>query len=191
MEEVKTCRVCGETKLLSEFAKSGKKNGSGYKAHCKLCAAEKLHEWRQLNPEKAKQQDKRYRDKNKNKIKIKNQKRYTNLTLDEKFQQLVKTATERKKIKCFVTVKDLHDIWQKQNGLCAYTKLPLTSQAHQLNTVSLDRIDSDKDYTADNIQLVCVPINRMKLDMTEDQFIKLCQLVAQNSGVQTPDCTSP
>lgn len=191
MEEVKTCRVCGETKLLSEFAKSGKKTGTGYKTHCKVCAAKKLQDWRQSNPEKAKQQDKRWYKNNKDKVKIKNQKRYTNLTLDEKFQQLVKTATERKKIKCFVTVKDLHDVWQKQNGLCAYTKLPLTSQAHQLNTVSLDRIDSDKDYTADNIQLVCVPINRMKLDMTEDQFINLCRLVAQNSGVQTPDCTSP
>ena len=101
MEEVKTCRVCGETKLLSEFAKSGKKNGSGYKAHCKVCAAKKLHDWRQSNPEKAKQQDRRWYNNNKDKVKIKNQKRYTNLTLDEKFQQLVKTATERKKIKCY------------------------------------------------------------------------------------------
>lgn len=186
MEDVKTCSSCGETKLLSEFAKSGKKNGSGYKAHCKVCKAKKLQEWRKANPEKAKQQDRRWYNNNREKVRIKNKKRYTDLTLDQKFEQLIKTASARKKVKCFVTVEDLHGIWQKQNGLCAYTKLPLTSQAHQLNTVSLDRIDSDKDYTVDNIQLVCVPINRMKLDMTEDQFIKFCQLVAQNSGSQTP-----
>lgn len=180
MEEVKVCRVCGETKLLTEFAKSGKKNGSGYKTHCKACAAKKLYEWRQSNPEKAKQQDRRWYNNNKDKVKIKNQRRYTNLTLDEKLTQLVKTASDRKKVKCFITVEHLHDVWQKQNGLCAYTKLPLTSEAHQLNTVSLDRIDSDKDYIVDNIQLVCVPINRMKLDMTEEQFVEFCQLVAQH-----------
>ena len=98
---------------------------------------------------------------------------------------MVKTAGERKNKNCFITVEHLHDVWQRQEGLCAYTKLPLSSEAHQLNTVSLDRIDSDKDYTADNIQLVCVPINRMKLDYSEDQFIQLCKLVAQNVSKQT------
>ena len=107
--------------------------------------------------------------------------KYRILTLEEKFAQLIKTADKRTTFKCFITVEHLRDAWQRQRGLCAYTKLPLSSEAHQLNTVSLDRVDSDKDYTDDNIQLVCVPINRMKLDMTEDRFIELCSLVTKNS----------
>jgi hypothetical protein len=182
---VKTCRVCGETKLLSEFGKSGKTTGSGYKAVCKICLAKKLKDWRVANPDKAKDQDKLFRDRNKEKISIKNQKRYKNLTLEQKFDQLVKTAGKRKNKKCFITVEHLHDVWQRQEGLCVYTKLPLTSEGHQLNTVSLDRVDSSKDYTVDNIQLVCVPINRMKLDYTEDQFIELCRLVTHNVSKQT------
>lgn len=182
---VKTCSCCKVKKPLVEFGKSGKISGSGYKSVCKICLAEKLRMWRLINPEKAKEQNRIWTNNNKDKISDKNKKRYTNLTLDQKFAQLVKTASDRKRIKCFITVEHLHDVWQRQEGLCAYTKLPLSSEAHQLNTVSLDRIDSDKDYTANNIQLVCVPVNRMKLDYSEDQFIHLCKLVSQNVSKQT------
>ena len=187
MEEVKTCTKCGTTKLLSDFAKKG----NGYKAHCNECAAKILRDWRKANPEKSKEQKRRFYRKNGDRVKVEHQQRYANLSLDARFNQLIKSASRRKNIECCISTDDLYNCWQNQNGLCAYTKLPLTSKAYQLNTVSLDRIDSGKDYTADNIQLVCVPVNRMKLDMTEDQFINLCRLVAQNSGVQTPDCTSP
>lgn len=179
MEDVKTCRVCGETKLLSEFGKSGKTNGSGYKAVCKICLAKKLSDWRKANPERRKEQERRAYKNNKDKIKVKNQKRYLDITLEERFQLMLKTAMNRKTVECFISVDDIKVVWQKQNGRCAYTDLPLVATAHQVETVSLDRIDSSKDYTADNIQLVCTPINRMKSDMTEKQFIELCQLVTQ------------
>ena len=181
MNEMKTCTVCTESKVLFEFGSSGKKNGSGYKAVCKKCLAEKLSEWRKANPEKTKEQERRSYVLNKDNISIKNKKRYTNLTLEKKFEQLFTTATKRKTVEVFISIQYIKDIWEKQEGRCAYTKLPLTSEAHQLNTVSLDRIDSSKDYVEGNIQLVCVPINRMKLDMTEDRFIELCLLVTKNS----------
>lgn len=181
MEEVKTCTKCGTTKPLIDFAKKN----NGHKAHCNDCAARILRDWRQANPEKSKEQKRRFYRKNGDRVKVENQQRYENLSLDDRFNQLIKSASRRQKIQCFISIDDLYDRWQKQKGLCAYTKLPLTSQAYQLNTVSLDRIDSDKDYTAENIQLVCVPINRMKLDYSEDQFIQLCKLVAQNVSKQT------
>jgi hypothetical protein len=180
MNEMKTCTVCTESKALFEFSIDSSKT-AGYKYSCKKCCAAKLSEWRKANPEKAKDQDKKYRTVNKDKISIKNKKRYTNLTLEEKFEQLFITAKKRKTVEVFISIQYIKDIWEKQEGQCAYTKLPLTSEAHQLNTVSLDRIDSSKDYVEGNIQLVCVPINRMKLDMTEDRFIELCSLVTKNS----------
>ena len=182
---VKTCRCCKVDKPLVEFGKSGKAKGMGHKSVCKICLAEKLRMDRLANPEKVRERDRIWASKNRDKISDKNKNRYTNLTLDKKFTQLVVSAGHRKRVNCFITVEHLHDVWQRQKGLCAYTKLPLSSEAHQLNTVSLDRIDSDKDYTPDNIQLVCVPINRMKLDYSEDQFIQLCMLVAQNVSKQT------
>lgn len=181
MNDVKTCTCCNVEKLLIDFSKSGRANGAGYKSACKICLAKKLRMWRLVNPERARERDRAYSGKNKDKISEKNKKRYTNLTLEQKFTQLIKSACEREKFKCFITVEHLHDVWQRQKGLCAYIKLPLSSEAHQFNTVSLDRIDSSKDYVVDNIQLVCVPINRMKSDMTEDRFIELCSLVTKNS----------
>ena len=176
---MKTCTVCTETKALFDFSVDRSKS-NGHKYSCKKCCAAKLVDWRKANPDKAKAQDKHYRDTNKQKISIKNKKRYTGLTLDQKFEQLLKTAQRRKTVEVFISIQHIKDAWEKQEGRCAYTKLPLTSEAHQLSTVSLDRIDSSKDYVEGNIQLVCVPINRMKLDYSEQQFINLCSLVAQN-----------
>lgn len=185
MVEVKTCTVCAESKSLFDFGKSGKSNGSGYKAVCKTCLAKKLSDWRKANIEKAREQDKRYYIRNKDKVRIKNKRRFTNLSLDKKFAFLLYTAQKRKTVKVFISLQNIKDVWEKQEGRCAYTDLPLTSEAHQVNTVSLDRIDSSKDYTEDNIQLVCVPINRMKLDYTEEQFVYLCNKVAQKNPIQT------
>lgn len=184
MNDMKTCSCCKIEKSVSDFAKDNSKT-SGVKSICKECNRTSVKNWRVQNKEYRLSYDKQYYANNKEKISVKNQKRYTNLTLDDKFDQLVKTAGKRKNKKCFITVEHLHDVWQRQEGLCVYTKLPLTSEGHQLNTVSLDRVDSSKDYTVDNIQLVCVPINRMKLDYTEDQFIELCRLVTHNVSKQT------
>ena len=40
-------------------------------------------------------------------------------------------------------------------------------------------------YTADNIQLVCVAVNRLRVDMSTEEFINWCHLVSENNqGVQ-------
>ena len=184
MNDVKTCSVCGEIKLLVEFY-SNKHAVDGCKSECKSCSIIAGKLWREKNKEKVLSNNRQYYIDNKEKVRTSQLARYTTMTLEKRFEQLIRNATARKKKQCFVTVEHLMDVWQKQNGLCAYTKLPLSSEAHQLNTVSLDRIDSDKDYTAENIQLVCVTVNYMKRDLAEDQFIQLCELVAQNVSKQT------
>lgn len=103
------------------------------------------------------------------------------MTLDDRFKHLIKNAKSRKEYLVSIDALYLQKVYENQKGLCAYTKLPLLAVGNQLNTMSLDRIDSSKDYTEDNIQLVCVAINKMKLDMTEDRFIELCSLVTKNS----------
>ena len=99
---------------------------------------------------------------------------------DSRFKSICARAKQREK-DFSISPKDIYDLWEKQKGQCAYTKLPLLITANQPNTVSLDRVDSSKGYCVGNIQLVCAVINRMKRDYTEDQFIRLCHLVAQNN----------
>jgi hypothetical protein len=45
---------------------------------------------------------------------------------------------------------------------------------------SFDRIDSGQDYTLGNVQWVHKVVNRMKMDLGEDEFLKWCGLVVNH-----------
>ena len=46
------------------------------------------------------------------------------------------------------------------------------------HNISIDRIDSNKGYYIDNIQLVYPKINMMKFTYSQDEFIDLCKRVS-------------
>jgi len=75
-----------------------------------------------------------------------------------------------------LTVDDLKEILNYQNNQCVFTGLEFSDQ----NIISLDRIDSDKGYNKDNVQLVTVRANKMKSDMTDEEFIYYCELIASH-----------
>jgi hypothetical protein len=58
----------------------------------------------------------------------------------------------------------------------------MTLDAGQLNTVSIERIDSAVGYTPENTILVCQAINRMKSDFGFEDFYNLCRDVADFLG---------
>lgn len=80
--------------------------------------------------------------------------------------------------------------WQKfleQNKKCALSGLELkfsVSEYKKMNdrTASLDRIDSSKGYTINNIQWIDKRINVMKMDMDENEFIQICMQITKNKG---------
>ena len=176
----KTCSKCKEVKAYEAFPVDHSK-ANGRRSVCKVCANLQTKEWRLKNTEHRRAYEKQYNEINKELVREKNKRRYQNLTLDQKFEMLIKTAQKRKNFKCSISADYLKEVWQKQEGRCAYTKLPLTADANQLNTMSLDRIDSDLDYVEGNVQLVCVAVNRMKSDFLEKDFIGLCNLITQNN----------
>lgn len=181
MDNVKTCTCCGINKPISEFHKHKLKK-DGHAGKCKECVKEYVKIYYDNNKEKLIKYRTDYN---------RNNPRKAYRDLDSRFHQLLKTAIYRNKFEVCLSVEDLKDVWHKQKGRCVYTKLPLLATANKPNTVSLDRIDSNKGYVTDNVQFVCSAVNKMKSNMTESQFIELCHLVAQNNGVQTPVCTSP
>lgn len=84
---------------------------------------------------------------------------------------------------------DIHFIWElflKQNRKCALSGVELTfpknnnKEEYKKSTASLDRIDSSKGYTKDNVQWVHKDINKMKNVFSNDYFIKMCTLVSKN-----------
>ncbi len=91
-----------------------------------------------------------------------------------------------KEISCNITIDDIRDLYIKQDGKCALTKKELTyikqdrtNDEHIINrwNISVDRIDSSKGYEKYNIQLVGAIINRMKIDIPQNDFITICKLL--------------
>ncbi len=80
----------------------------------------------------------------------------------------------------------LYDLlYVKQGSRCALTGLPIgisntiKGDWHGETTASLDRIDSRKGYTRDNVQWVHKWINKMKWELDQEQFITLCEAVVK------------
>lgn len=84
-----------------------------------------------------------------------------------------------------IVAEDLYDLWDKQNGLCAYSRLPLNNRPTDLQLASLDRIDSSIGYEKGNIQLVCSAVNRMKQEFSEQDFLYFCEHIANTNKKNT------
>lgn len=65
--------------------------------------------------------------------------------------------------------------WQQQCGKCYYSGETLTLSGEM--RVSLDRQDSSRGYTKDNVNLVCLTINYMKRDTPHEVFVRLCKKI--------------
>jgi len=61
--------------------------------------------------------------------------------------------------------------------ICHYTGKPLTLEANHFNTISIERLDSSKGYTKENVVFCCETINRMKQELSYDDFIETCHTI--------------
>lgn len=78
-----------------------------------------------------------------------------------------------------VTIRQAWDLFVQQNRKCALSGVDLIMPRHkQRGTASLDRVDSTKGYTLDNVQWVHKDVNRMKNIYPQDYFIQMCKKIA-------------
>ncbi len=103
------------------------------------------------------------------------------------FRELLRRARTRSKesLKKILnlTLEDLKEQWDLQKGICIYSGVkllpPNTDSRGNYNYIaSLDRIDSDLGYVKGNIQFTSASINYMKGNLTHDQTLELCRLIA-------------
>lgn len=100
----------------------------------------------------------------------------------------IKSRASRRGLECDLTKEFLLELLDKQHGRCARTgrileKSDGLSQARAVsNTVSVDRIDSDRGYTKDNVQLVTYNYNTAKNVMTDGGFLDMCKEVLTKAG---------
>jgi hypothetical protein len=87
----------------------------------------------------------------------------------------LKRGADSRDILFQISIEDIQNCLEKQNHKCALTGWDVSFK----DNASVDRIDSDKDYTVDNIQIVDKRVNMLKRDFDQDFFIKVCKAVAE------------
>lgn len=85
-----------------------------------------------------------------------------------------------------LTAEHCEVVWEAQGGACALTGQEMTTvldagesnRAARVRNASLDRIDSGRPYSRDNVHLVCSAANVMKAQLDMAEFVRVCRLVA-------------
>lgn len=96
---------------------------------------------------------------------------------------------KRRGLELKITARQAYNVFVKQGGRCAYTGEYLTHRKYggRVNgktkyipgTASLDRKDSSKGYVKGNIQWVHKALNAFKGDLSEREFLELCDKVSR------------
>lgn len=82
-----------------------------------------------------------------------------------------------------VTPETLLDIFNKQEGLCYYSKFPIQINGHVNSNpflLSVERLDSSKGYTHDNVVLCCFGANCMKNAYSIEDFYRFVETIYNN-----------
>ena len=201
---MKYCKDCDEDLPRSYFHK----NGITVHPTCKICRQKerRLHTFQRkegtkychgcdsIHPTTEFHSDKSQQDglqSNCKKIKSQQQRKCKSTYdgfIKNNFKDLSHNA-KRRNIQVDITIQDVYNLYKQQNGLCAILNIPMTyesiergtSTQHIINklNISVDRIDSSKCYTKDNIQLVCAIINRLKTGLSDDNLLLISGAIAQ------------
>ena len=106
------------------------------------------------------------------------------------FKYILKCLKNSGRKECSVSLRDLKDVWEEQHGICIYSKIKLKLPCHSNNSpgvpyevASIDRIDSSKPYTRENIQYVSRNINYAKHKMSHLDMIEFIKVLVNNHQV--------
>lgn len=86
----------------------------------------------------------------------------------------VKNSAKHRGLPFVLTACDIRDLWLAQDKRCVYSGRLISFRD---KTASVDRIDSTRGYVLDNIQIVHVDVNKMKMSRTHEEFLELIRLI--------------
>lgn len=98
-----------------------------------------------------------------------------------------RNSANQMKRKFSITIEDIDKLYKKQNGKCALSGIHLIPSAGKTivecngngSNMSIDRIDSSKGYTKDNIQLLDTRVNWLKGTFKDKEVIELAHKISE------------
>ncbi len=188
------CSKCQTNKSPDEFSKN-KHRPNGKSIYCKPCMAEVSKVIRKRNNTQRTEYNKKYRnenrkaynqwernyhDKNRQKHDLKSKKwRETEVGLFRTMHLSAKDRAKKKGIEYELSPTTIRAIYEIQLKKCALTGIDFVlsdSKEYKFRPFapSIDRKDSKKGYTYDNIQMVCVIVNKAKNEYSQEIFDMMC-----------------
>lgn len=169
VEQTKTCNACKKKLSLFSFSKNlAAKDGLQYK--CRPCDIEYQKQRRENNKEVFLEYGRTYqKDRRKN--------------FEYRLQMLINASKQRAKLKNrehSITLEDIKDLYPV-DGKCPVFgfNLEFNDAGFRETSPSIDRIDSDKGYTKDNIQIISWKANRLKAYATVEDLEILVAFLKQ------------
>ena len=150
--DTKTCNTCKEDKLPAEFSlNNAAKDGLQY--NCRTCDNKRQIQRRQKNPDVHLEYQRQYQ-------------RNRRLDFEYRLQMLLNASKQRAKLndrEHDINVEDIKAIYPI-DGCCPIfgIKLEFNEAGFRDSSPSIDRINSTKGYTRDNIQVISWKANRIK-----------------------------
>jgi hypothetical protein len=86
-------------------------------------------------------------------------------------------GAKNRNISVNIDIKFLSDLYEKQDGKCYYTNLPINFDER---SASLERINSNIGYEESNVVWVHKNVNIMKRDLSYEEFYNICELIVKN-----------
>lgn len=148
------CGKCKKIKLLEDFPTTKSNRTFSY---CKQCQ----NEQRSIDSKK-----------------IRNREIDLDLFFRKKLKDIV-CYCNRINRECNLDLEFLHKMHKDQNGLCFYTRQKMEVIISSCKAISIDRKDSAKGYTKDNVCLCLKEINMFKQVHHIDKFIEWCKLITE------------
>ena len=173
---------------MSYFMRTSEYNRSVKKKYNFFCCLDCSQLYRKQNPDKYFNNLREWNksDKSKEHLKKLNEEKSIKTAPNAPYKYFLTRIRARVKKCNFENTLDLStlkSIWEKQKGICPYTgwklKLPNKKNKKTYDMASIDRIDSDKGYTADNIRFVSIMVNYGKNDFKESEMIDFCKAITK------------
>jgi hypothetical protein len=158
------CSKCGDIKSHDDFYQTQRGN------RCKECILIGTREYKRkkrLDPEHRKTEG------------VKQKERRIRL-----WQNTLIHDSKHRKFENTLTVNEINEIYDKQNGLCYWFKIPLipSNRKKHPQQPSLDRLDPKRGYTKDNVVLCCYSANIGRNENDIDTWKSFLEILFRNNN---------